>query len=284
MNLDRSLLSARVSVDYATRPGVLREVSLDLEPGDILGLVGQSGSGKSTLALALMGLLPHRGAAVRGQVIFQGEELLQKPESQLRKVRGRHMSIVLQSPLSSLNPALTIGAQLQEAWRAHARGTRAECFAALGSALASVTLPADSEFLRRRPSQLSVGQAQRVVIAMAILHQPALLIADEPTSALDTITQAEILRLFAGLNRQMGMAILFISHDLMSVAALCHRIAILNDARIVECAAPRRIFESPSDEYTRRLVAALPTPAFEKACPASALPGFEDVLVDTYWE
>ena len=249
-------------MDYPKKPGVLREISLDLEPGEILGLVGESGSGKSTLALALMGLLPLKGAVVRGRVIFQGEDLLRKTEGELLNIRGRQMSIVLQSPLSSLNPVLSVGTQLQEAWRAHADGTRQECQAAVRAALDSVSLPGDAEFLRRRPSQLSVGQGQRVMIAMAILHRPALLIADEPTSALDTITQAEILRLFAGLNRELGTAILYISHDLLSVGALCHRVAILQDSRIVECGPPEKIFESPRDEYTRRLVAALPRAPF----------------------
>lgn len=259
MKLSQTLLSASISVDYPRKPGVLRQVSFEIEPGEILGLVGQSGSGKSTLALAVMGLLPMKGAAVQGEVIFQGEELLRKPERQLRAFRGRCMSIVLQSPLTSLNPALSIGEQLQEAWRAHAHGSGQESLPAVRSALESARLEGTDEFLRRRPSQLSVGQAQRVVIAMAILHRPALLIADEATSALDSITQAEILRLFAGLNREMRMAILYISHDLLSVAALCHRIAILQEGRIVECDTAEKIFESPRHEYTRRLVAALPS-------------------------
>jgi ABC-type dipeptide/oligopeptide/nickel transport system ATPase component len=268
VSLERPLLSARLSVDYPKKPGVLQEICLDLAPGEILGLVGQSGSGKSTLALALMGLLRMKGATVRGEVIFQGEDLARKSERQLRTLRGRRMSIVLQSPLTSLNPALSIGTQLQEAWRAHAGGTRDECLAAVRSALASVSLQGEDEFLRRRASQLSVGQGQRVTIAMAILHRPALLIADEATSALDTITQSEILRLFARLNREMGMAILYISHDLLSVAALCHRIAILREGRIVECGESQDIFESPRHEYTRQLVRALPRipfPAGSKA-------------------
>jgi ABC-type dipeptide/oligopeptide/nickel transport system ATPase component len=172
------------------------------------------------------------------------------------------MSIVLQSPLSSLNPVLRIGSQLREAWRAHADGTREECAAAIRTALANVSLPNDSDFLRRRPSQLSVGQAQRVIIAMAILHRPSLLIADEATSALDTITQSEILRLFAQLNRELGMGLLYISHDLLSVAALCHRIAILNDGEIVEVGPPSQIFGAPRHPYTQKLVAALPRGPF----------------------
>ena len=258
MNKDGPLLSLRLSVDYRNKSGVLRDISLVIERGEILGLVGQSGSGKSTLALAILRLLHLKGATVRGEVLFKGEDLLLRSERELRSLRGRDISIVLQSPLSSLNPALRIGTQLKEAWRAHAHGSKEGCHAAIQAALASVSLPGDIEFLRRRSSQLSVGQAQRVIIAMAILHRPALLIADEATSALDSITQAEILSLFASLNRELDMAILYISHDLLSVAALCHRIAILHEGQFVECGPPRLIFGSPQHEYTRRLIAALP--------------------------
>src|SRR2546423_1609896 len=141
---------------------------------------------------------------------------------------------------------------------AHATGTREECAAATRTALTSLTPSHDSDFLRRRPGQLSVGQAQRVIIAMAVLHHPSLLIADEATSALDTITQSEILGLFAQLNRELGMGILYISHDLLSVAALCHRIAILDAGEIVECGPPSQIFGAPQHAYTQKLVAALP--------------------------
>lgn len=258
MSSESRLLSARISVDYRNKPGVLKGLRLEIQRGEIVGLVGESGSGKSTLALALLQLLPLKGAKVQGEVVFQGENLLQKTESQLRDIRGRQMSVVLQSPLTSLNPALRIQTQLKEAWRAHAGGTGEQCHAAISAALRSVSLPDDDEFIRRRPSHLSVGQGQRVIIAMAILHRPALLIADEPTSALDTITQSEILRLFERLNRELRMAILYISHDLLSVAALCHRVAILKDGGIVECDAPDIIFDSPRHPYTQRLVAALP--------------------------
>ena len=259
MTSSAPLLFARLSVDYRNKPGVLRNIVLEIRRGEILGLVGESGSGKSTLALALLQLLELRGAKVRGEILFQGENLLEKTESQLREIRGRQMSVVLQSPLTSLNPALRIGTQLREAWLAHARGTKQECIAALRAVLRSVSLPDDDEFLTRRPSQLSVGQGQRVIIAMAILHRPALLIADEPTSALDTITQSETLALFTRLNRELEVAILYISHDLLSVAALCHRIAILREGEIVECDVPEVIFDSARHPYTQRLIAALPS-------------------------
>ncbi len=256
------LLSLRLSVDYRNKTGVLRDVFMELWRGEILGLVGQSGSGKSTLSLAILRLLHLKGGTARGSILFKGEDLIAKTETEMRSLRGREMSIVLQSALSSLNPVLRIGSQLREAWRAHADGTREECAAAIRTALANVSLPNDSDFLRRRPSQLSVGQAQRVIIAMAILHRPSLLIADEATSALDTITQSEILRLFARLNRELGMGLLYISHDLLSVAALCHRIAILNDGEIVEVGPPSQIFGAPRHPYTQKLVAALPRGPF----------------------
>jgi peptide/nickel transport system ATP-binding protein len=264
------LLSARLSVDYRNKPGVLKNLFMEMQRGEIVGLVGESGSGKSTLALALLQLLQLKGAKIQGEVLFQGENLLEKKEGQLRDIRGRQMSVVLQSPLTSLNPALRIGTQLKEAWRAHARGPAEQCHAAISAALRSVSLPADDEFLKRRPSQLSVGQGQRVIIAMATLHRPALLIADEPTSALDTITQSEILSLFEQLNRELDMAILYISHDLLSVAALCHRVAILRDGEIVECDSPDIIFESPRHPYTQRLIAALPRRHWQESSPKAS--------------
>ena len=270
MILQEPLLAAELSVDYRNKTGVLRNISLRIDRQEILGLVGQSGSGKSTLALALMGLLPLKGGEAKGEVVFRGENLLKSSEKELRTIRGKEISIVLQSPLAALNPALSIGSQLNEAWKAHERGNDAQGLAAIQSTLASVSLPHDKDFLRRRPSQLSVGQGQRVCIAMAVLHRPALLLADEATSALDPITQSEILNLFASLNREMGTAILYISHDLLSVAALCHRICILHEGQIVECGTPDAIFYSPRHEYTRRLVAALPNAPARKAAANKA--------------
>ncbi len=249
------LLSARLSVRYSGKQPVLRDVQIEIRRGEVLGLVGQSGSGKSTLAMAILGLLDKKRAQAEGTIRFQDSELLQLSERELRALRGRAVALVLQSPLSSLNPALKIRTQLREAWRAHATDGSAE---AIRACLQSVSLPADDEFLRKYPSQMSVGQAQRVLIAMAVMHRPALLIADEATSALDVITQAEILALFRELNRSTGMAILYISHDLASVAGICDRIAILHQGEIVECGTTEQIFAHPQHEYTQRLMAALP--------------------------
>src|ERR1700676_4202800 len=258
-----SLLFAQVTVRYPGKAPVLRGVSLEIARGEVVGLVGQSGSGKSTLAMAILGLLGRQRAIVEGNIIFQGADLLAMRERELRNLRGRSLSLVLQSPLASLNPALQIRTQLREAWRAHSGGvaTSGDCDRAIQSALKSISLPSnedDPDFLRKHASQLSVGQAQRVLIDMDIMHRPALLIADEATSALDVITQSEILELFARLNREIGMSILYISHDLPSVAGICQRIAILHEGQIVECGPTEQIFNAPEHPYTRRLMSALP--------------------------
>jgi ABC-type dipeptide/oligopeptide/nickel transport system ATPase component len=176
----------------------------------------------------------------------------------MRQIRGRDIALVLQSPLSSLNPALRIGTQIEEAWRAHVSGAKSKEWKARALELFErVSLPSDESFLRRYPRQLSVGQAQRVLIAMAVLHRPRLVIADEPTSALDAITQGEILDLFRTLNREMNMALLFISHDLLAVASLCSRIAILQRGQIIESGPTAQMFRDPRTDDTRALLEAV---------------------------
>ena len=256
-------LSLCLTVDYAGKPGVLRNATLEMREGEVMGLIGHSGSGKSTIALSILRLLALKGGKASGTAWLRGRDLMRASEREMRALRGREVGLVLQSPLASLNPVLRLGTQLGEAWRAHAESNGDRCREALRDALRSVSLPGDDEFLKRYPSQLSVGQAQRVLIAMAILHRPPLLIADEPTSALDPITQSEILALFAQLNRERNMAILYISHDLLSVASICDRIAILHEGEIVECASPQEVFRCPSHPYTQRLVEALPVAALE---------------------
>ena len=256
---EQPLLSMRLSVDYPGKPGVLRDLSLDVGRQEILGLVGQSGCGKSTLALAILKLLYLKGGRAQGSIHFNGRDLMRLREREVRSLRGKEIGLILQSPMSSLNPALRIGTQLEEAWYVHRQGSRDECRQALREALENVSLPGEQEFLRRYPSQLSVGQAQRVLIAMAVLHRPALLIADEPTSALDLITQAEILQLFASLSTKFGISILYISHDLLSVATIAHRVAVMHQGEIVECGQTNALFQNPAHSYTRQLIQALPT-------------------------
>ncbi len=257
--MSESLLAMSITTWYGNKPPVLNTVSLEMMRGEVLGLIGQSGSGKSTIAMSILRLIELKGGRVSGSVCFQGRDLLKMKESEMRRLRGSEIALVLQSPLTSLNPALRIGTQMKEAWKAHACGPNCEALARIREALTNVSLPNDDEFLQRFPSQLSVGQAQRVLIAMAVLHRPALLIADEPTSALDVITQAEILQLFRKLNRELGMGILFISHDLLSVANICDKIAILNKGEIVEYGVTSQVFNQPVHPYTQQLIGALPS-------------------------
>jgi ABC-type dipeptide/oligopeptide/nickel transport system ATPase component len=250
----KQLLSVRISAEYEKGKPVLTDATFDVAGGEILGLVGQSGSGKSTIALSILRLLAMRGGTSTGTVLFEGRDLLTLPGRDLRSLRGKEIGFVSQSPATALNPSLRLGAHLREAWRAHADGN--PDYAAL---LESVSLPTDAQFLRRYPSELSLGQGQRFLIALGILHRPQLLLTDEPTSALDVITQSEILRLFAKLRTELGMAILYISHDLMSVANLCDRVAILHSGQIIETGPVQDIFQHPQHPYTQALVAAIPT-------------------------
>jgi peptide/nickel transport system ATP-binding protein len=255
-----ALLSTDVSVDYRTKPGVLRNFQLEIGAGEIVGLAGQSGSGKSTFALTILGLLDRKHAQITGRIQFAGQNLVACKETDLRRIRGREISLVPQSPLASLNPCLRLSTQFKEAWSAHQPETknrwREEAFAALKAA----SLPAQEDFLRRYPRELSVGMAQRVLIALAVLHRPKLIIADEATSALDLITQSEILELFKQLSRSYGMSVLFITHDLAAAASVCDRLAILHHGEVVEAGPPEQILLRPTHAYTARLVAALPVP------------------------
>jgi len=265
MDRGSPLLDVDLSADYCNRPEVLRNVRFDINRGEVVGLVGESGSGKSTVAMAILRLLEFKGGAVRGSVIFEGRDLINAGEREMRGIRGKRIGLVLQNPLSSLNPAMRIDDQLFEAWHAHrqsyaTRYSRSEML----DLMQLVSLPDAPSLLKRYPGQLSLGQAQRVLIAMAILHRPALLIADEPTSALDAITQSEILHLFSRLSRQLRMGILYISHDLPSVASLCNRVAILRQGEIAEFDTAERIFLSPQHPYTAALVQAIPRiPTYE---------------------
>lgn len=261
------LLRIRLSADYPGKTGVLREVAFAIEEGEMMGLMGESGSGKSTLALALLRLLEYKGGTARGDVVFRDRDLQLLSAREMRQIRGKEIALILQSAVASLNPALRIGTQLAEAWQAHQSKSGGDWKGRTLEIFERVSLPVDNAFLNRYPRQLSVGQAQRVLIAMAVLHRPGLLIADEPTSALDAITQAEVLQLLKQINREMKMAVLFISHDLLSIASLCSRAAILEKGVIVESGPIQQIFRNPVHPYTRALLQALPqglpTPAAE---------------------
>ncbi|MGB6134489.1 MAG: ABC transporter ATP-binding protein [Acidobacteriaceae bacterium] len=252
------LLRVQLDAAYAGR-AVLHDLRLDLQRGEVLGLVGSSGAGKSTLVLSLLGLLPWRGGRVTGEVLLRGENLLQMPERQLRALRGRAVGFIPQSPMSALNPALSLERHFREAWRAHRSKAGEALQERMYTLLEEVQLPANRDFLGRRPAQISVGQAQRVLIALALLHEPALLVADEPTSALDPVTQTQIVELLLRLNRRHGVSLLYVSHDLVSVLGLCHRIAVLDAGTIVESLNVDEL-SCARHPATRRLLAALPVP------------------------
>ena len=252
------LLSVRLRAGYA-RSVILQDAQFSLAPGEALGLIGTSGAGKSTLVLALLGLLGWRGGTATGEVLFEGRNLLTLRERALRSLRGARFALIPQSPLSALNSALTLRAHFDQAWKAHERGGRDRLTSRMAELLDQVQLPGDREFLDRKPGQISVGQAQRVLIALGLLHRPSLLIADEPTSALDPATQVEILRLLRRVNREQGTALLYISHDLLSVLQLCSRVAVLDHGRIAECLPVVHIGEA-THPTTRSLLSALPVP------------------------
>jgi ABC-type glutathione transport system ATPase component len=258
--LQQPLLQIRVTAGFGKRR-ILDNLQGSIRRGEVLGVVGASGAGKSTLVNAILGLHRWNGGYAEGEVWFKGSNLLALRESEMRRLRGREIALIPQSPLSALNPALSIGRHLEEVWRAHRSGRIPLSGDRVRALLAQVHLPQEPEFLTRKPAAISVGQAQRVLIVTALLHQPSLLIADEPTSALDPITQAEILRLLGRVSASTSTAMLYISHDLLSVMQLCHRIAILDEGRFVECKEPRDLIAYPEHPYTRALLASLPIPA-----------------------
>jgi peptide/nickel transport system ATP-binding protein len=262
------LLSTKLTVHYPGKPRALDAVEFAIGESEILSLIGPSGSGKSTLGLALLGLIGLKGGKAEGEVRWRGRNLLTFPEREWRRVRGREIALVPQSPVASLNPALTLGGHFEDSWRAHA-GNGSKWRERALEMLDAVSLPADDAFLKRYPGQLSVGQAQRLLVGLALLHRPSLLIADEPTSALDSVTVAGILDLFRQVNRDYRTAILFISHDLLTVASLWQRVAILDEGRLVEQGETAQLFGAPQHSATQRLLQAVEHYRFPAKAPAA---------------
>ncbi|WP_409489461.1 ABC transporter ATP-binding protein [Amycolatopsis sp. cmx-11-12] len=229
---------------------LVRGVSFDIARGERVGLIGESGSGKSLTALSIMGLLPEELAA-SGSVKLDGRELLTAPERELSRLRGNEMSMVFQEPMTALNPAMRVGAQVAEPMRIHR--DRGNHRAAAEALLDSVGLPGVA---RAYPHQLSGGQRQRVVLAIALANDPKLLICDEPTTALDVTVQAQILDLILDGVRERESALLFITHDLAVVASVCERVLVMLDGEIVEAGTTREVLTEPKHEYTKKLLAA----------------------------
>jgi ABC-type dipeptide/oligopeptide/nickel transport system ATPase component len=249
-----------LSVDYYRRGktvAAVRDASLSLGAGETLGLVGESGSGKSTMALAVLRLIePQDGRVTSGKILFSpagGQEidLLAIDEDALRPLRGKAISMIFQDPFTALNPVMRIEEQLKEVLQAH------HIEASLSDALRHVQLE-PGRVLQAYPHQLSGGQRQRVMIASAILTRPQVLLADEPTTSLDVLVQKDILDLLFSLQKEMGMAVLLISHNLGLVAEYTQRIAVMKEGRIVEEGSPRQLFQQPREPYTRELIASLP--------------------------
>ena len=265
---DAPLLDVRdLRVAYATRAGeavVIPSVSFQLNAGEALGLVGESGCGKSTIALSIVRYLGRAGRIVGGSIRFEGRELTSLDETGLRAIRGRRIAMVYQDPMASLNPVMTVGRQLMEAPMTHEGVSASAARARALAMLAEVKLADPAAVMERYPHQLSGGQQQRIVIAMALITGPALLIMDEPTTGLDVTVEAAVLDLVRELRSRHHSAILFISHNLGSVARVCDRVAVMYRGEIVEDGPVRSIFASPRHPYTRGLLDCLPTLGSDK--------------------
>jgi len=269
---ERELLSVRgLKTYFFTRRGVVKAVDgvdLSLDEGKTLGLVGESGCGKSVTALSILRLVPRpRGRIVGGEIRYQGKNLLDFPEEEMRRIRGGEIGMVFQEPMTSLNPVFSIGDQLLEAITVHHRMSRREAKERAIELLSAVGFPDPVLRLKNYPHQLSGGMRQRVMIAIALAGEPRVLIADEPTTALDVTIQAQILDLIQRLKEERGLSVIFITHNLGIVASFADEVAVMYAGRIVERAEVEAIFHSPLHPYTRGLLESVPRPSSDHLHP-----------------
>ncbi|MGN0544212.1 MAG: ABC transporter ATP-binding protein [Acutalibacteraceae bacterium] len=236
----------------------LNGVSFSMEQGEVLGIVGESGSGKSVTAYSIMGLTAHPGKLIGGTIRFNGHQIDQMSEKEMRKIRGNEVSIIFQDPMTSLNPVYTIGNQITEVIRLHTGKSKKEAYDRAQELLELVGINEPTKRLRQYPHELSGGMRQRVMIAIALACEPKLLIADEPTTALDVTIQAQILELMQELRQKLGMSIIMITHDLGVVASMCEKIAVMYAGYIVEYGTADEIFYDPRHEYTKGLIKSIP--------------------------
>ena len=265
-----------LSVDFHLRRGVLtavRDLSLSISEGETFGIVGETGCGKSVTALSILRLVPTPPARIaQGELIFEGEDLLRKTARDMEKIRGRKISMIFQEPMTSLNPSLTVGAQIGECYQVHMGHSKKVARDFTEHVLQLVRLPSPHTLADRYPHELSGGMRQRVMIAMALACEPKLLIADEPTTALDVTIQAQIIELLKELQEKLKMALIFISHNLGVVARLCDRIGVMYAGSMVEQAEKKVLFTRPQHPYTIALLNAIPRPELRNES-LHAIPG-----------
>jgi peptide/nickel transport system ATP-binding protein len=277
------LLQVRgLRTSFFTRDGVVRAVDgidFHVDRGEIMGLVGESGCGKSVTSLSLLRLIPSPGKIEGGQVLFDGQNLLELPNDAMRKIRGNRISMIFQQPTSSLNPVWDVGSQIAEVLELHRRMSGRAARARALDLLKMVGIPDPARRLKAYPHELSGGMAQRVMIAMALACEPELLIADEPTTALDVTIQAQILDLIRALREQTGTAVILITHDLGVVAEMCDRVAVMYAGEIVEQADTISLFRDPRHPYTRGLIESIPVVG-ELRDELAVIPGNVPNLID----
>ena len=237
----------------------VQDFDLEMDTGEIVGIVGESGSGKSVTCHAILGQLRRKGVEVSGKAEFDGKDLLSMSDEELRGYQGEELSIIFQEPMTSLNPTMKIGKQVEESLRIHTKLSKEERKVRALEAMELAELNDPEKIYNCYPHELSGGMRQRVMIAAALVLRPQLLIADEPTTALDVTIQAEILRTLKEINRKEGTSILFISHDLGVIRALCQRVVVMQNGLIVEQGSVEQVFYHPQQEYTKKLIAARPT-------------------------
>jgi len=266
MSTQSSVLNIQdLVVDFDTPDGVVhavKGVSMAIAPGEIVAIVGESGSGKSQIAMSVLGILASNGQA-SGKILFKDQDILHLPRKELNSIRGSKISIIFQEPMTSLDPLYRVGEQIMEPLRTHKGLSRSEAKKRALELMRKVQIPDPETRFKSFPNEMSGGQRQRIMIALALANEPDILIADEPTTALDVTTQAEILKLLAELNKQLGMSIVFITHDLGIVEAFAERVYVMQSGKVKEFGSTGAIFKTPKTEYTRTLLDAEPEGAKE---------------------